>query len=375
MRRIVTPCSALSRRKVATMMSVSVGRRPAITSSSNSSCGSHANARATSRRLRSGSVSDEAGRARRDHMSRSRSARSAREWASRRSGVPRKPPTITFSSTDMSAKGLTTWKVRPIPTAHTWSARQPAMSVPRKRMRPWSGGMTPATRLNKVVLPAPLGPISATISPRATDSDAESTARKPRKLFETPSTSSRVASRSVITIVPLAREAQAARDARPDTMGHEHDRCAQGDAVEDLLHAGDLVAGEFERRVDPLGAQGGARRAQPRPERRTDPADDRREDHLDGPADMEDLLGKEIVVVEGEEHACQRGHAGRDLHREHLVPEHIDTGRARRFLVVADRPEIEAEASAQQPRRQQEAPRRQAQRQAIKHDQMAAQDP
>ena len=44
------------------MRSVSVGRRPAITSSSSSSCGAVASARATSSRLRSGKVSDFAGR-------------------------------------------------------------------------------------------------------------------------------------------------------------------------------------------------------------------------------------------------------------------------------------------------------------------------
>ena len=42
------------------MRSVSVGRRPAITSSSSRSFGSVASARATSSRLRSGSVSDDA---------------------------------------------------------------------------------------------------------------------------------------------------------------------------------------------------------------------------------------------------------------------------------------------------------------------------
>ncbi len=46
------------------MRSVSVGRRPAITSSSSKSFGSVASARATSSRLRSGSVSVEAGCAR-----------------------------------------------------------------------------------------------------------------------------------------------------------------------------------------------------------------------------------------------------------------------------------------------------------------------
>src|SRR5690606_13723891 len=220
--------------------------------------------------------------------------RSARARATRRSGVPRKPPTITFSSTVMSAKGLTTWKVRPMPTAQTWSARQPAMSWPRNRMRPSSGGMTPATRLKSVVLPAPFGPMRATIWPRCTESDARSTARRPRKLLETLATSSRVSADSGIAVILRALEAQPARDARPDSIGHEHDRNPQGDAVENLLDARDLVPGELQRRVDAFRGQGQHRRAEDRSEQGADAADDRRQDDLDGTADMEDLLGKQV---------------------------------------------------------------------------------
>ena len=62
------PDSALSRRNAATISSVSVGRSPAITSSSSSSFGWVASARATSSRLRSGSVRLDAGRSRSSHM-------------------------------------------------------------------------------------------------------------------------------------------------------------------------------------------------------------------------------------------------------------------------------------------------------------------
>src|SRR5262245_60749846 len=54
MSRIVRPMLALSARNRATMWSVSVGRKPAITSSSMMTRGPVASARATSRRLRSG---------------------------------------------------------------------------------------------------------------------------------------------------------------------------------------------------------------------------------------------------------------------------------------------------------------------------------
>src|SRR5690606_34158995 len=299
------------------------------------------------------------------HMSRSRRARSARARATRRSDVPRKPPTITFSSTVMSAKGLTTWKVRPIPAAQTWSGRQPPISWPRKRIRPSSGGITPATRLKSVVLPAPFGPMSATISPRRTASEALATARRPRKLLETPATSSRVSVDSGIVVIPRALEAQAPGDAGPDAMGHEHDRRAQGDAVEDLLDARDLVPGEFERRIDAFRHQRQHRRAEHRPEQGADAADDRRHEDLDRAADVEDLLGKQVVVVEGEEHAGQRGHARRDLHGVHLVAEDVDAGGARRLLVVADRPEVEAQAPSQEPGREQEGRHGEGERQVV----------
>ena len=60
MSRMVRPSLALSSRNSATMWSVSVGRRPAITSSSSRMRGPVASARATSSRLRSGSVSEAA---------------------------------------------------------------------------------------------------------------------------------------------------------------------------------------------------------------------------------------------------------------------------------------------------------------------------
>ncbi len=56
-KRIVNPLSWFSARSIPTMRSVSVGRSPAMTSSSSNNCGSVASARATSSRLRSGNVS------------------------------------------------------------------------------------------------------------------------------------------------------------------------------------------------------------------------------------------------------------------------------------------------------------------------------
>ena len=59
--RMVMPRTALRSRSTCTIRSTSVGRRPAITSSSSRRRGPVASARATSSRLRSGSVSEAAG--------------------------------------------------------------------------------------------------------------------------------------------------------------------------------------------------------------------------------------------------------------------------------------------------------------------------
>ncbi len=126
MSRMVRPSARLSSRNTSTIWSHSVGRRPAITSSSSSSCGRVASARATSRRLRSGSVSDGGGQLALSR--RGRACRRSRRRARRAEGTSLdrcSAPTITLSSTDSPAKGLTIWNVRPMPAAHTWSGRSP----------------------------------------------------------------------------------------------------------------------------------------------------------------------------------------------------------------------------------------------------------
>src|SRR5919108_5782023 len=58
-------------------------------------------------------------------------------------------------------------------------------SRPNSSMRPAVTGKAPATRLNSVVLPAPLGPMRARRSPGRTASSTPSTARSPPNAFET----------------------------------------------------------------------------------------------------------------------------------------------------------------------------------------------
>ena len=62
------------------------------------------------------------------------------------------------------------------------------MSSSQKVTLPPSGFKMPVMRLNRVVLPAPFGPMTATISLVATSRLAPLTALKPEKVFWRPST-------------------------------------------------------------------------------------------------------------------------------------------------------------------------------------------
>src|SRR5512139_1102511 len=85
----------------------------------------------------------------------------------------------TFSKTVRRGKMLTTWKEREIPRRQMAWGGSPEISRPLKRMRPESGERCPVMRWNSVVFPAPLGPMTATISPASTARFAPLTARKP----------------------------------------------------------------------------------------------------------------------------------------------------------------------------------------------------
>jgi len=66
--------------------------------------------------------------------------------------------------------------------------------------------------LKQVVLPAPFGPMSATMAPVGTSKDACETAFRPRKDLEMPSAAQH-----------LLPQAQFARERRPDAVRQEHD--------------------------------------------------------------------------------------------------------------------------------------------------------
>ena len=79
----------------------------------------------------------------------------------RRLAVCRCAPTAMFWRTVCCANGWTIWKVRVMPSLALRCGSRPVMSSPWKRTRPLSGLRKPDISANSVVLPAPLGPISA----------------------------------------------------------------------------------------------------------------------------------------------------------------------------------------------------------------------
>ena len=92
-----------------------------------------------------------------------------------------------LSMTVILASDLVSWKVRTIPAGRACAAWSPEMSC-RGNERTLSCVSNPVMRLKNVVLPAPLGPISAVIDPRWTSRWSTLTAVRPPKLRVTPST-------------------------------------------------------------------------------------------------------------------------------------------------------------------------------------------
>jgi len=96
-----------------------------------------------------------------------------------------------FSRTVRPAKGCGIWNERASPLRQRCSGGKWVMSSPANTTRPPSGGTVPVAMPNSVVLPAPLGPISAVMRPRGAVSDTPLTASRPPKRRDTLCTASR----------------------------------------------------------------------------------------------------------------------------------------------------------------------------------------
>src|SRR5690348_10163167 len=117
-----------------------------------------------------------------------------------------------------------------MPAAATRSGLHRVMSAPRNRTCPAVGARNPVTRLNRVVLPAPFGPISPTISPSRTSNDTPSTARSPPKVRDSPETSSTAPPPEQWTAGP-SREHRAEYAAREIRRDEDEDRAVEEQPV------------------------------------------------------------------------------------------------------------------------------------------------
>ena len=81
----------------------------------------------------------------------------------------------------MCGSRCTCWKVRAMPSARSRATAARRFAGRGSCTLPAVGSSTPVIRLNIVLLPAPFGPISATISPARTSSDMSLTATRPPK--------------------------------------------------------------------------------------------------------------------------------------------------------------------------------------------------
>src|SRR6185437_3581934 len=315
-------------RKRPTMRWLSSGPMPAIGSSSSSSLGSPASAMAISSWRCSPWLSDEAGvaaRASRPTAARPRRAASVRLASRRTSARKRKEwprwacwASATFSMELKSRSTEVIWNERASPSrTRAWVGRR-VMSRPRKRMVPESGARPPVSWLTRVVLPAPLGPIRAWISPCFTSIETSSVASRPPKCL---------ASRSVTSSSVMA-EAQQRGDA---AFGVERDDHQEG-AEHDLPVLAPALVQEVEAGLERFLQHEEGERAVQRTEAHADAA---QHDHHDQVARLHPRHHgrRDVGALVGEQDAGEPAERASDQAGDQAVVEHREAERGHAALV------------------------------------------
>src|SRR5262245_35565030 len=150
-------------------------------------------------------------------------------------------------------------------------AAMPVISAPRWKIRPSLSVRNPLMMENRVVLPAPLGPMSAVIRPASTANEALSTASRPSKRLQTRSRRSNGSAMGALRQArPQARKTQAhGGDEACNPLRRERHDEDEHAAVDHEIEAGRVAGdelGQFPERLD-------EQRTEQRPERGADPAD------------------------------------------------------------------------------------------------------
>src|SRR5512134_3448202 len=353
--RIVTPDSPDSLRRRRMQRSVSSGAIPAVGSSRTSISGLPPSATAISRTFWSPWESRSPSASRLPYsptLSRigwtsSAAMPRARERIRKVLRCRERTASWTFSKTVSLGKMFTTWKDREIPLRQmTWGG-SPVISLPLNRMRPESGGRCPVMRWNSVVFPAPLGPMTATISPRSTSRFARSTARKPPK--------DRTADSTLST--PRLPGPEPPDDVPENAVGEEDDHEGQDDPEEEgpVPRVG---AREHPEEHDGRGAGEGA-------EERVHPAQEAHDEHFEG-VGPEHHVREDGAVDHDEEGARHAAEEPGDHDGGQLVPPHIDPDRRRPHGVVPDSLQRLAERGRGDPVHRREAKHGDGQREVVR---------
>ena len=116
-------------------------------------------------------------------------------------------PSSMFCSTVSRDSALVSWNVRTTPSRATWCGDSRPRDRPSKVQVPVLGWSNPVSRLNSVVLPAPLGPISPVMPPRWISRWSTETAVSPPKVRVTLSTT--IAGSGLATPTSQGRSASA----------------------------------------------------------------------------------------------------------------------------------------------------------------------
>ena len=252
-----------------------------------------------------------------------------------------------FSSIGRVGNRLVIWNERPMPARQMRSGGRPEMSSAPSRIVPASGGNMPETRLKAVVLPAPLGPISACSVRSRTEKAASSTALMPPKCFTMPSAFSTGPSRwdDGLQEFRQRRVAYSAAGHRRRLENSLAERCEQaaGDAHQPAgreQHEADEQQAEPQqpvlaepRQIVPEDDE--EQRAERRAEERAHAADHDHGQQLAGERNR-DRVRRGHAVVEQQQAAGKSRERGRQREGDELVAVGRIADELRALLVLAD---------------------------------------
>src|SRR5580700_7892818 len=210
-------------------------------------------------------------------------------------------------------------------------------------MRPLPGFRNPLIIANKVVLPAPFGPIRAVMRPDWTLSETLSTASNPPKRLLTLSTRSSGSAMGLLRpqrfhdSETLPRLAKQPGNAAWGKSNDQDKNAAVDDEIQPRRIAGDKL-GRFAQRLD-------HERTEQRPEHRAGAADDGCEKRFDRNPGAVCNTGIDEQEILGVEAAARGGDRRRDGHGAEFDQRRIDAKRLGGVLVLAQCGQIGAEAA------------------------------